>query len=118
MAKRVFIVDDALFMREMLKKILIKNGYDVVGSASNGIEALEMLKNINTDIVTLDLTMPRMDGLQFLEEINKIGFDYKVVVVSAIAQEYNVRTAISLGASDFIQKPYEIANILSVLERL
>ena len=118
MAKKIFIVDDALFMREMLKKILEKNGFEIVGSASNGYEALKALEDIEPEVVTLDLTMPGMDGLTFLKEINKRGFSYKVVVVSAVAQEYNVKTAIELGAVNFIRKPYDVKNVVEVLEKL
>ncbi len=118
MAKKIFIVDDALFMREMLKKILEKNGFEIVGTASNGYEALEALQEVTPEVVTLDLTMPGMDGLEFLKEINKKGFSYKVVVVSAVAQEYNVKTAIELGAVNFIRKPYDVKNVIEVLAKL
>lgn len=118
MAKKIVIVDDALFMRESLKKILEKNEFEVIGVASNGIEAIKLLENVTPEVVTLDLTMPGMDGLQFLETIKGTGYKYKVVVVSAVAQEYNVTRAIELGASDFIRKPYEIDKVISVLRRL
>lgn len=118
MAKTVVIVDDALFMRESLKKILLKNEFEVIGSAANGIEALKLLETVTPDVVTLDLTMPGMDGLKFLETIHGTGYKYKIVVVSAVAQEYNIKHAIELGASDFIRKPYDIGNVVSILKRL
>lgn len=118
MAKKIVIVDDALFMRESLKKILEKNEFEVIGTAANGIEAIKLLKEVSPEVVTLDLTMPGMDGLQFLEEIRGTEYSYKIVVVSAVAQEYNVTRAIELGASDFIRKPYDVDKVVSVLRRL
>ena len=118
MAKKVVIVDDALFMRESLKKILEKNGFEVIGTANNELTALELLKEVVPDVVTLDLTMPGMDGMQFLETIQKINHSYKVVVVSAVAQEYSVTRAIELGAVDFIRKPYEVEKVINALKRI
>ena len=118
MAKKIVIVDDALFMRESLKKILETNGFEVIGTANNGITALELLKEVVPDVITLDLTMPGMDGMQFLETIQKIDHSYKVVVVSAVAQEYNVTRAIELGAVDFIRKPYEVEKVINTLKRI
>ncbi len=118
MAKKIVIVDDALFMRESLKKILEKNEFEVIGTAANGNEAIKLLNTVTPDVVTLDLTMPGMDGLQFLEAIKGTGYKYKIVVVSAVAQEYNVTRAIELGACDFIRKPYDVSKVVSVLKKL
>ena len=118
MAKKIVIVDDALFMRESLKKILEKNEFEVIGTAANGNEAIKLLNTVTPDVVTLDLTMPGMDGMQFLETIQKINHSYKVVVVSAVAQEYNVTRAIELGAADFIRKPYEVEKVINALKRI
>lgn len=100
--KKVLIVDDAAFMRTTLKLILEKNGFDVVGDAVNGKVGLAKYKELCPDIVTLDITMPEMDGITALKEIIKIDRNAKVVIVSAMGQECYVREAILCGAKGFI----------------
>ena len=114
---RILIVDDAAFMRMMLKDILIKAGHEVVGEASNGKEAVAKYDEIKPDIVTLDITMPEMDGLQALKEIKKRHSDARVIMCSAMGQQAMVIDAIQSGAKDFIVKPFKGEKVLQSVEK-
>ena len=103
--KRVLITDDAAFMRLSLKEMLERNGFEVVGEAENGAVAIEKYKLLKPDIVTLDITMPVMDGLEALKNIIAFDKSAKVIMISAMGQEAIVREAIILGALNFIIKP-------------
>jgi two-component system chemotaxis response regulator CheY len=115
--KRVLVVDDAAFMRLTLKTMLEKNGYEVVGNAENGAKAIEMYKILKPEIVTMDITMPDMDGIAALGEI--IKFDPKAIVVmlSAMGQEGKIREAVLLGAKGFIIKPFKEDILLKALSK-
>jgi len=115
---RVLIVDDAAFMRISIKNMLTKNGYDVVGEAENGAIAVEMYKDLQPDIVTMDITMPEMTGLDALKEITKLDPQSKVVMVSAMGQEAMVRDAIISGAKGFIVKPFKEDGIIAAIKKL
>ncbi|MBP1760923.1 MAG: response regulator receiver protein, partial [Firmicutes bacterium] len=106
MGKRVLIVDDADFMRMMIKDILIKNGYEIAGEATDGNSALQKYKEINPDLVTMDITMPEMDGVDTVKAIIDYDPDAKIIMVSAIGQQAIVIDAIQAGAKDFIVKPF------------
>ena len=119
MSKTIFIVDDNAFMQIKLKSVIKQiGGYEILGTASDGIEALHFLENEEPDIITLDLTMPNMDGLEFLEKFKSLNKKSKVVVVSAVGHETNVMKAIKLGAMDFIKKPYDLPRLEATLKRL
>jgi two-component system chemotaxis response regulator CheY len=111
----VLIVDDAAFMRMMLKDILSKNGYEVVGEAENGKVAISMYEELKPDVVTMDITMPEMDGITAVKEIKKASPDAKVVMVSAMGQQAMVIEAIQAGATDFIVKPFQPDRVLEAL---
>ena len=115
---RVLIVDDAMFMRMMLKDILSKNGYEVVGEAANGKEAIEKYKRLRPDLVLLDITMPEMDGITALKEIKHIDPQAVVVVCSAMGQQNMVIEAIQNGAIDFIVKPFQQNRVLESLRKV
>lgn len=115
---KVLIIDDAAFMRISIKNMLTKNGYEVAGEAENGVIGVEMYKTLNPDIVTMDITMPEMDGLTALKEIMKIDPKAKVVMVSAMGQEAMVRDAIVSGAKGFIVKPFKEDGIIAALKKL
>jgi len=117
MAKRILITDDALFMRVTLKKILTENGFEVVGEAQNGLEAVNMYKSLSPDIVTMDITMPEMDGLQALKEIRAIDPNANVVMCTAMGQKAMVVEAIQAGAKDFIVKPFQPDRVLEALNK-
>ena len=112
MSKRIMIVDDAIFMRMKLKDILEKNGYVVVAEAQNGADAIEKYKAERPDIVTMDITMPEMDGIEALKGIKKIDASAKVIMCSAMGQQAMVMEAIQSGALDFIVKPFETDRVI------
>jgi two-component system chemotaxis response regulator CheY len=115
---KVLIVDDAAFMRISIKNMLTKNGYEVVGEAENGAIGVQMYKDLKPDIVTMDITMPEMSGLEALKEIVKQDPKAKVVMVSAMGQEAMVREAIVSGAKGFIVKPFKEEGIIAAMKKL
>lgn len=114
---RVLIVDDAAFMRMMLREILTKAGHEVVGEASNGKEAIELYDVHKPDIVTLDITMPELDGIQALKEIMKRHKDAKVIMCSAMGQQSMVIEAIQSGAKNFIVKPFQADKVVDTIRK-
>ncbi|MFW9895824.1 MAG: response regulator [Candidatus Thorarchaeota archaeon] len=117
--KKVLIVDDAQFTRNMLKNIISKiEEIEVIGEASNGVEAISLYKKLNPDLVTMDLVMPEKGGIEATEEILKINSKALIVVVSALGQEALVLEAAKKGAKDFIQKPFKTEQILEVMDRI
>ena len=111
----VLIVDDAAFMRMMLRDILSKNGFEIVGEAENGKIAVQMYEELKPDVVTMDITMPEMDGIAAVKEIKTTYPDAKVVMVSAMGQQAMVIEAIRSGAADFIVKPFQPDRVLEAL---
>jgi len=118
MAQKVLIVDDAAFMRMLLKDIITKAGYEVVGEAGNGAEAVQKYKELKPDVVTMDITMPQMDGIQAIKEIKKIDPDAKIIVCSAMGQQAMVVEAIQAGAKDFIVKPFQRSRVVEALAKV
>lgn len=118
MAKRILITDDALFMRVTLKNILTQNGYEVVGEATNGAESVSMYKQLKPDLVTMDITMPEMDGITALREIKSIDPAANVVMCTAMGQKNMVVEAIQAGAKDFIVKPFQPDRVLEAVSKL
>ena len=111
----VLIVDDAAFMRMMLRDILSKNGFEIVGEAENGKIAVQMYEELKPDVVTMDITMREMDGIAAVKEIKTTYPDAKVVMVSAMGQQAMVIEAIRSGAADFIVKPFQPDRVLEAL---
>ena len=118
MAIRVLVVDDAAFMRMMVKDILSKNGYDVVGEAENGLKAVEKYQELKPDLTTMDITMPEMDGISAVKEIMKINKGAKVVMCSAMGQQAMVIDAIQAGAKDFIVKPFQPDRVIEAISKV
>lgn len=116
--KRVLIVDDATFMRISIRTMLEKNGFQVVGEAENGEVAVKKYVELNPDIVTMDITMPDMDGVQALKAIKQIDSNCKIVMVSAMGQETFVREAVISGAKGFIVKPVNEEHLVKTLSKL
>lgn len=116
--KKVLVVDDAAFMRVSIKNMLSKHNYEIVGEAENGKVALVKYQELNPDIVTMDITMPEMDGLESLKKILAINPAANVVMVSAMGQESMVREAVLTGAKGFIVKPFKEDVILTALQSL
>lgn len=117
MGAKVLIVDDAAFMRMMLKDILLKNGFEVVGEAENGKVGVQLFQELNPDLVTMDITMPEMDGISAVKEIKKLNGGAKIVMVSAMGQQSMVIEAIQAGAADFIVKPFQPDRVLESLKK-
>lgn len=118
MAYRILIVDDVAFMRMMLKDILTKNGFEVVAEAADGVQAVEKYVETKPDLVTMDITMPEMDGIMALKEIRRIDPDAKVIMVSAMGQQAMVIDAIQAGAKDFIVKPFQADRVLEAVTKV
>ncbi len=117
MTRKILVVDDAAFMRMMIKNILVKNGYDVVGEAENGKVAIEMYKQLQPDLVTMDITMPDMDGIEGVKGIKAVDPHARIVMCSAMGQQGMVMEAIKAGAKDFIVKPFQQDRILQAVEK-
>lgn len=117
MANRILIVDDAAFMRMMIRDILTKNGFEVVGEAQDGAQAVEKFKELHPDLITMDITMPEMDGIAALKEIKKIEPNAKVIMCSAMGQQAMVIDAIQAGAKDFIVKPFQSDRVVEAINK-
>jgi two-component system chemotaxis response regulator CheY len=114
---KILVVDDAAFMRMMIKDILVKNGYEVVGEASNGAEAVVRFRELEPDLVTMDITMPEMDGITALKEIKKTHPQARIVMCSAMGQQAMVLEAIQAGARDFVVKPFQADRVLDAVKK-
>ena len=118
MAKNILICDDAAFMRMMIKDILTKNGYNVAGEAENGLRGMEKYKEVNPDLVLMDITMPEMDGIQALREIKKVDPNASVIMCSAMGQQAMVIESIQAGAKDFIVKPFQADRVIEAVKKV
>lgn len=118
MAKNILICDDAAFMRMMIKDILTKNGYNVAGEAENGVKAVEKYKELNPDLVLMDITMPEMDGIQALKEIKNTNANALVIMCSAMGQQAMVIESIQAGAKDFIVKPFQADRVIEAVKKV
>lgn len=117
MSKRILIVDDAAFMRMMIKDILTKNGYEVVAEASDGMQAVEKYLELHPDLVTMDITMPEMDGITALKKIKEADPNAVVIMCSAMGQQAMVIDAIQAGAKDFIVKPFQADRVIEAIKK-
>jgi two-component system chemotaxis response regulator CheY len=117
MATKVLIVDDAAFMRMMIKDILTKNDFEVVGEASNGMEAVEKYKELKPELTTMDITMPEMDGISAVKEIRAFDPAAKIIMCSAMGQQAMVIEAIQSGAKDFIVKPFQADRVVEAMRK-
>lgn len=118
MGSRILVVDDAAFMRMMIKDILTKNGFEVVGEAENGAKAVEKYQELRPDLTTMDITMPEMDGISAVKQIKKIDPAAKVIMCSAMGQQAMVIEAIQSGARDFIVKPFQADRVLEAVRKV
>ncbi|MDR3092216.1 MAG: response regulator [Clostridiales bacterium] len=116
--KTVLLVDDAAFMRMMLKDILTKNGYNVVGEAENGVKAIEKYKELKPALVILDITMPEMDGIKAAKGIKAVDSGATIIMCSAMGQQAMVIESIQAGARDFIVKPFQADRVLEAVQKV
>ncbi len=114
----ILIVDDAAFMRMMIKDILSKNGYEVVGEAENGQKAVDKFKELNPDLVIMDITMPEMDGIQAVKLIKEFNNAAKIIMCSAMGQQAMVIESIQAGARDFIVKPFQADRVIEAVKKV
>ncbi|MBL8935312.1 MAG: response regulator [Archangium sp.] len=117
-AKKVLVVDDSVFMRDIIKDIFAAGGFTVVGEAGNGVEAVEKYKELKPDLVTMDLVMPYRNGIDATREILRTDTKALVVMCSALGQETMVMEAIEAGAVDFIVKPPRAEDVLAVVKKV
>jgi len=117
MAKTVLIVDDVAFVRKTLAEVLIEAGYSVVGEAADGEEAIAQWGKLRPDIVTMDVVMPKVSGIEATKQIMKLDRNAVVVMISAMDQIHLVMEAIHVGAKDYIQKPFHSEDVRNVMER-
>lgn len=118
MAKGILVVDDAAFMRMMIKDVLTKNGFEVVGEAENGARAIEKFKELDPALTIMDITMPEIDGIQAVKEIKKLDANAKVIMCSAMGQQAMVIEAIQAGAKDFIVKPFQADRVIEAVKKV
>jgi two-component system chemotaxis response regulator CheY len=118
MGKNIMICDDAAFMRMMIKDILSKNGYNVVGEAENGAVAVDKYSELKPDLVLMDITMPEMDGIQALKKIREKDGNASVIMCSAMGQQAMVIESIQAGARDFIVKPFQADRVLEAVNKV
>ena len=117
MGKRILVVDDAAFMRMMIKDILTKNNYEVVGEAADGAQAVEKYNELQPDLVTMDITMPEMDGIAALKAIKSTHPAATIIMCSAMGQQAMVIDAIQAGAKDFIVKPFQADRVIEAIDK-
>ena len=118
MGKNILICDDAAFMRMMIKDILSKNGYTVVGEAENGAVGVDKYKELKPDLVLMDITMPEMDGIQALKAIKAADPGANVIMCSAMGQQAMVIESIQSGAKDFIVKPFQADRVIEAVKKV
>lgn len=118
MSGGIMIVDDAAFMRMMIKDILTKNGFIISGEAGDGLTAIEKYKELKPELVIMDITMPEMDGIKALKEIKAIDPAANVIMCSAMGQQAMVIESIQSGAKDFIVKPFQADRVLEAVKKV
>lgn len=115
---RVLIVDDAVVMRMMIKDILSKNGFEIVGEAQNGAEAVEKYKNLRPDVVTMDMVMPGVDGIAAVKQIVSEDPAARILMCTSLGQEALLNEAMEAGAKSYITKPFQPSKILESIEHV
>lgn len=118
MSKTILVVDDAAFMRMMIKDILTRNGFEVIGEAENGAKAIEKFKESSPDLVIMDITMPEVDGIQAVRGIKAIDPNARIIMCSAMGQQAMVIESIQAGARDFIVKPFQADRVVEAVRKV
>lgn len=114
----VLVVDDSSFMRTTLSNMFAKWGFEVVGKASNGQEAIDLYKELQPDLVTMDVTMPILSGLEAAKEILSEFPEAKIIMVTALRQQRLIIEALELGVKDFITKPFEPEQLKDIVDKV
>lgn len=115
---RILVCDDSAFMRMILKQLLTENGHEVVAEAGDGREAVKQFRTFKPDIITMDVTMPRMDGLEAVKIIHEEDPLVRIIMVTAIGQKTVIQEAVKAGATDFIVKPFENEKVIDTIKRV
>jgi two-component system chemotaxis response regulator CheY len=115
---RVLIVDDAIFMRKMISDILVENGMEIVGAADTGAKAVEKYMELRPDLVTMDIIMPEMNGIDAVRKVMEFDSKARIVMCSALGQQALVQEAITAGAKDFLIKPFNSARVVEVIAKV
>lgn len=118
MSIRILVVDDAAFMRNMIKEVFVADEFEVVGEAGNGIEAVEKYMELKPDIVTMDIVMPLKSGIEAVKDIMSQDPAARIVMCSALGQDSLIMEAIEAGAKDFIVKPFKAEKVLEVVRQV
>lgn len=118
MKHKVLVVDDAIFMRKMISEILEENGMEVVGESDTGSGAIEKYKELRPDLVTMDIIMPEMNGIDAVRKIMTVDSNAKIVMCSALGQQALVQEAMAAGAKDFLIKPFNPSRVVEVLNKV
>ena len=113
---KILVVDDAIFMRSMIRDIFARGPFVIAGEAENGLEAIRLYQELKPDLTTMDIVMPQMDGISALREIVRLDPHAKVVMCSALGQEALIAESIEAGARDFIVKPFQPSRVLKVVQ--
>ena len=115
---RILVCDDSAFMRMMLKKVLIENGHEIVGEAGDGMEAVQLYRQHKPDLTTMDITMPKMDGIQAVAHIHEENPLARIIMVTALGQRAIITDALKAGASDFIVKPFDAEQVIAMIKKV
>jgi len=115
---RILVCDDSAFMRMMLKKVLIDNGHEIVGEAGDGMEAVQLFRQHQPDLATMDITMPKMDGIQAVTHIHAENPLARIIMVTALGQKAIITDALKAGASDFIVKPFDAEQVIETINKI
>lgn len=115
---RILVCDDSVFMRMMLKRVLVENGHEIVGEAGDGQEAVQLHRQFKPDLTTMDITMPKMDGIEAVKHIHEEEPLARIIMVTALGQRAIITDALKAGASDFIVKPFDPVQVIETIEKV
>ena len=115
---KILVCDDSAFMRMMLKKVLIEQGHEIIGEAGDGLEAFAAYQKLQPDLVTMDITMPRMDGIEAVKKIHEFNPLARIIMVTALGQKAIITDALKAGASDFIVKPFDLEKVATIVMKV
>ncbi len=118
MPQSVLVCDDAIFMRTMISDILQQSGYEIIGEAETGVQAIAKYKELRPDLVTMDIVMPDMGGIDAVREITRFDANARILMCSAMGQQALVVEAIQAGAKDFVVKPFQPSRVIEAVQRV